>query len=238
MGRQGASGPADRVGPDRTLTHVVSDHIRDMIFERRLRPGQRLVSDTLAEELGVSRVPVREALRQLDGSGLVQVRERRGAVVVSFDQSTPDELIELLQVRLHLEPWAAAEAAARHRPEHLDVLDGWLRAGSLAEDEHDLAAAGRAHHGVLQAVAAAAGNRQLHETLTPLHNRSAIAFSLIAQETLPDGWPSHLRVRDAIEQRDAPTARRETRAHLDDILRAVRRRPSVWLVDVAAGTGA
>lgn len=224
-------GPAT-VATKASLVSLVTDHVRDMIFEQRVHPGQRLVTEAIAEELGVSRVPVREALRQLDGSGLVEIRDRRGAVVVTFDQTSGEELIELLRVRRELEPWAAAEAARHRQSEHLARLDAALDAGTAAAGRGNAAAAGRAHHLVLQSVALAARNQVLLDTLTPLQNRTAIAFSLVAHETLPDGWPAHGRVRDAIERRDARAARRETRAHLDDVIRAIERCPSVWRATV------
>ena len=106
-----------------TITTAVSDHVRALIFDRRVLPGQRLVAEAIAEELGVSRVPVREALRQLDGSGLVEVRPRRGATVVSFDLSSNADLLALLQVRRELESWAAAEAARRHRDDDIGPIE-------------------------------------------------------------------------------------------------------------------
>ena len=212
-----------------TLVRAVGDHIRTMIFEQRVRPGQRLVTEAIAADLGVSRAPVREALRQLDGGGLVEVRERRGAAVVGFDRSTSGELVELIEVRRHLEPWAAAEAARHRDTLDIDRIDAALAAGGAAIRAGDLAGAGRAHHELLQAVAQASHNRTLVDTLSPLHNRTAIAFSLVARETVPDGWPTHHAVRDAIAGSDSRSARRLTRAHLDDIAVAVRASESVWM---------
>ena len=214
-----------------TITTAVSEHVRGLIFDRRVVPGQRLVAEAIAEELGVSRVPVREALRQLDGSGLVEVRPRRGATVVSFDLSSNDDLLALLQVRRELEAWAAAEAARRHHDDDIGRIDRALETGAAAVSSTDLAAIGRAHHDLVQAVARAAHNRHLLDALTPLHNRTTVAFSLVASETLPDGWPAHRRIRDAIVARDARSARRETRSHLDEVMRAIGHRRSIWRSD-------
>lgn len=214
-----------------TITTAVSDHVRALIFDHRVLPGQRLVAEAIAEELGVSRVPVREALRQLDGSGLVEVRPRRGATVVSFDLSSNDDLLALLQVRRELESWAAAEAARRHRDDDIGPIDRALEAGAVAVSSADLASVGRAHHDLVQAVARASRNRHLLDAVTPLHNRTTVAFSLVANDTLPDGWPAHRRIRDAIVARDARSARRETRSHLDEVMRAVGHRRSVWRTD-------
>lgn len=189
------------------------------------------MAEAIADELGISRVPVREALRQLDGSGLVEVRPRRGAAVVSFDLTSNDDLVALLRVRRELESWAAAEAARHRRHEDLDRIDRALGSGAASVASGDLAAVGRAHHDLVQAVARAAGNRHLLEALTPLHNRTTVAFSLVAGDTLPDGWAAHRRIRDAIAVHDARAARRETRAHLDEVLRAVGRSSPIWRLD-------
>lgn len=211
-----------------TVTAAVTEHVRSLILDRRVQPGERLVAEAIAEELGVSRVPVREALRQLDGSGLVEVRPRRGATVVSFDLSTNDDLLALLQVRRELEAWAAGEAARAHDDEDLAAIDGALEAGARALAASELVAAGRAHHDLVQAVARAAHNRHLLDAVTPLHNRTTVAFSLVAVDTLPDGWAAHRRIRHAIAARDPRRARHEVRAHLDEVVREIRRGGLVW----------
>lgn len=224
--------PTARTKP--TLATMVEEHLRDLVFRGALRPGQRLVNERIASELGISREPVREALRQLDGTGLVQIRERRGAVIAEFDWSSVDELVDLLRVRRALEPWVAAEAARRRRPEDLAAIDAALTAGGAALVAGDRGGAGRAHHEVLQAIARAAHNRPLIDAVTPLHNRTALAFSLVADRTIPDGWPAHHDVRDAIVAGDGAMAARVLRGHLDDVTRAVRRHPTVWRDDLLA----
>lgn len=216
-----------------TLARLVEDHLRDLVFRGELRPGQRLVNERIATELGISREPVREALRQLDGTGLVQIRERRGAIIAEFDCTSTDELVDLLRVRRALDPWVAGEAARRHRPEDVAAIDRALAAGSAALAADDHAGAGRAHHDVLQSIARAAHNRPLLDAVTPLHNRTALAFSLVAVHTLPDGWPAHRQVRDAIVAGDGRGAGRVLRAHLDAVASAVRRAPAVWRAGVA-----
>ena len=78
----------------------VSEEIRAMILGGQLSPGERLVEDKLSAELGVSRVPVREALLALSAQGLVQIEPRRGATVAAV---TPKIVAELVEVRALLE---------------------------------------------------------------------------------------------------------------------------------------
>ena len=83
-----------------SLSKVVSDQIRGQILDGRLKPGERLVEDRLSLELGVSRVPVREALLGLSMEGLVRLEPRRGATVTAI---TPELVAELVEVRTLLE---------------------------------------------------------------------------------------------------------------------------------------
>lgn len=89
----------------------VHARIRRLIMERRIPPGERIVIDRLARHLGVSQTPVREALRRLEGDGLVLPRQPRG--YGTSDVLTAAQLGDLFEVRLLLEPWAARDAATR-----------------------------------------------------------------------------------------------------------------------------
>ncbi len=93
----------------KTLREVAADEIRAMIRRGDLQPGERLLEDRLAEELGVSRNPIREAIRILENTGLVEVKPRRGAHVATLD---PARAVELLELRSVLEAFAAQLAAA------------------------------------------------------------------------------------------------------------------------------
>src|SRR4051812_43907 len=80
----------------RTVNDATTGQIRAWILNGRLKPGERLHQEQLAVDLGVSRMPVREAIRQLAAEGLVQLIPHRGAFVSSLD---PDEIRELYEVR-------------------------------------------------------------------------------------------------------------------------------------------
>lgn len=91
-----------------TTQETVVDHLRTLILTRTLKPGTRLVQSTLAEELGVSRTPIREALHKLDSEGLVTISAYKGATVTDFSLQ---ELREIYCVRIALEGYAAYLAA-------------------------------------------------------------------------------------------------------------------------------
>jgi DNA-binding GntR family transcriptional regulator len=102
-----------------TLWQRVYDHLRTEILEGRLEPGAELIEVALAEQLGVSRGPLREAIGRLAAEGLVTVSPRRGAVVRSLSK---EEFLELYQVREALERMAVQLAVPRLNDEQFDEL--------------------------------------------------------------------------------------------------------------------
>ena len=114
-----------------SMAKVVGEKIRGQILDGKLRPGERLVEDRLSAELGVSRVPVREALRELSAEGLVRIERNRGA---SVTEVTPAMVAELVEVRALLEGLNARLAAQRHDPEIVRQLGEVLKHGNKAAD--------------------------------------------------------------------------------------------------------
>jgi DNA-binding GntR family transcriptional regulator len=92
----------------RTMQRIVTDRVRSAILSGQFGPGERVPQDDLAQQLGVSRMPVREALRILESEGLVELRPHRGAVVVDL---LPEDIAEVFEIRAMLEGKAAALAA-------------------------------------------------------------------------------------------------------------------------------
>lgn len=97
----------------------VARWLREAIFEGRLEAGQPVRQAAVAEQLGVSRIPVREALRQLETEGLVVLRPHSGARVASLDR---DECEDIYKMRERLEPLALAEGMAAITEEQLEEV--------------------------------------------------------------------------------------------------------------------
>lgn len=102
------------------LANQVYRELREAICDFRLEPNQRLVQNALADELGISRTPVRDALLRLSQEGLVHPAPWRGGYLVA--EFTPHEVIEIYDVRMALEPLAAEQAAGRHTRAQLAEL--------------------------------------------------------------------------------------------------------------------
>lgn len=203
----------------RTLREVVADEIREMIRTGELEPGERLLEDGLADRLGVSRNPVREALRALENTGLVEVRPRRGAHVAVLDA---DRAVELLELRAVLEAFAAQLAAKQRTEEQLDEIRRWFEAGQEATAANDLVRAAQAHRQFHLAVEAAAGNSYLGPTVGPLRAQTELVFSQLVDRRGLIGWQEHVDILRAVETGDAAAAERATRRHMNSVLADLR----------------
>jgi DNA-binding GntR family transcriptional regulator len=87
--------------PRRSLTSAVAERLRDQIIRGEIQEGSQLRQDVIAAQFQVSRIPVREALRQLDAEGLISIVPNRGAIVPEL---SPDDIEELFAIRALLEP--------------------------------------------------------------------------------------------------------------------------------------
>jgi len=119
----------------RVLRHEVLQGLRTRIVEGDIAPGTRLLEIPLATRLGVSRGPIREALRQLEQEGLVEFEPHRGAIVVGV----PDDEIETMYgIRAILEATAFSRACRRVKSRDLDALDTMVEAMIEASKEGDV----------------------------------------------------------------------------------------------------
>ncbi|WP_027140535.1 GntR family transcriptional regulator [Pseudofrankia saprophytica] len=118
--------------PSRRNVQELVDDVRGRIIRGELEPSQRLWEERLAAELGVSRIPMREALRALAAEGFVRSERYGGTYVATMDAEAAHDLLD---VRAVLEPLAAAQAAMRCSPEHLETFRRLLDEGARAARE-------------------------------------------------------------------------------------------------------
>src|ERR1043165_2140343 len=110
--------------PRQSLTSAVADKLRDKIVRGELKEGEQLRQDAIANEFQVSRIPVREALRQLEAEGLITIILHRGAVVSSL---SPTDILEVFQMRALLEAEVLRVSIPNLSEEHLRAAAEILR---------------------------------------------------------------------------------------------------------------
>ena len=208
------------------LRDVVTAELRRRILSGELTQGERLVEDRLAERLGVSRNPVREAIRVLAAEGFVEVTPRHGASVARL---SPEEAEELFDVRMALDGLAARLAARKSTPASAAALRKVLDEArhAVADSRFDeVAHLNTAFHA---AVAEAAGNNYLNLVIGPMLNRVQWVFRQTARTRAPHSWTEHLRLYEAIAAGDEEDAHARAIAHV-----AAARRSYLAITDGSA----
>jgi DNA-binding GntR family transcriptional regulator len=193
----------------RSLRDAVRDELRTRIVDGSLPAGSRLVERQLADELGVSRIPVREALRELASEGFVEARPRRGMVVRGLG---PDDVDELFDLREALEVLVCRRAALRlggAGGEALQVVLGEAR-DALAEGDVEAAVRANARfHTVLLQVSRSPA---LQSVLEPVNGRLQW---LLRQHPDPQVlYEEHRAIADAVRAGDAERAAELAGQHL------------------------
>ena len=197
----------------------VTGLLRDAIVDGSRAPGSKLVERDLAQQMGVSRVPVREALRNLVAEGLATARPRTWTVVREF---TDAEVEDLMEVRSVLETLAVRLAAQRCLGTDLQRLADLVEHARRAAAGGDGAAARRAGADFHEALVEASGNSVLVEfaELT----RSRMRWLLGQHEDLMEMVLEHSALTRAIGERDVERAVRLAERHLQSSRRALARR--------------
>ncbi|HET9516917.1 MAG TPA: GntR family transcriptional regulator [Actinoplanes sp.] len=197
--------------------------LEEAILQAVLPPRTHLNADSLAKQLGVSHIPVREALRSLAADGWVEVRPHVGAFVRERNEQ---ELADLFEMRLLLEPAAAQTAADRRSAAQLAELDTILAEQAAAEDAVDLARINARFH---VAVAECSQNQLMVGFVHMLSMRARFYFSAVAPRRRTESLREHTELTDALRRRDGADAARIVREHVrctsSDVLESLRSHP-------------
>ena len=174
------------------------------------RPGDRLVEAELADRLGVSRTPVREALQRLETQSML-ARDGRSLIVASLDHN---QLAELYAVRAELEGLAARLAAKHASPEEVKVLADMIEEDRAKVDNP--VALSRANRRFHRQIHLASHNRYLVQQLELVHRSMALlaTTSLAAEGRGSVALAEHLAIVKAIEAGDGAAAQQALRSHI------------------------
>jgi len=197
----GASGALGR--EHLSLSQRVAAELRRSILTNRRRPGDRLIEESLSAELGVSRIPIREALRLLAGEGLVEVQPRRGASVADISADVARDLVE---VRATLEGLNARLAARHHDPAIVEELKRVLKEGNRAarsKNAEDLVRLNGEFHDKL---AQAGRNSILFDIMRTLRERTNLVFAANSARRAEQDWDEHSKILAAVIDGDEDLA--------------------------------
>lgn len=192
------------------LRDRVYETLEELIISGSLRPGERLLEVEIAQQLNVSRNPVREALTLLAHSGWVDLRARQGAVVHA---PTAKEVNDFFRVRTVLEEESARLAAANAVDADLEYLRGLLQAGLDALKVGDEGAMSDANAAFHNRVSEIADNRVLDEVLGLMKKRLRWYFAPVAKLRGRASWDEHEELLEAIATHDGDRAAAVMRAH-------------------------
>ena len=204
------------------LRDVVYNTLRQAILTGELQPGERLMEIALANRLGVSRTPVREAIRKLELDGLVVMMPRRGAHVA---QITEKDLNEVLEVRIGLEEMAVRFACQRMSEEQLQEIRQAAKEFERLVDKGDLTALAQADEHFHALIYKATANdclcgitnnlrEQVYRYRIEYLKDSAVRATLAAE---------HGEICDALAARDVERARRALCSHIENQQQAIIR---------------
>jgi DNA-binding GntR family transcriptional regulator len=206
-----------------SLTDQVYDILKRRIIGREIQSNEKLDVNGLAEELGVSRMPVVEALTRLESDGLVERRNRVGTFVAPVNTRLFEEWLEM---RAMIEDWAAPRAVSRATGDDINRLKQMLKRGARELADADAMTFDfykfieTYDTGFHIALITIAGNSQIAEAFASIHTHARIGRSLIEQPqqlaacVRSQKW--HERILDALVKRDAKSLAREMCEHRED----------------------
>ncbi|MHB1162720.1 MAG: GntR family transcriptional regulator [Chloroflexota bacterium] len=203
--------------PFRSLQEMVADNLRQAILSGVLKPGQRILDAEIARQMGISRSPVREALRQLERDGLVRSTPNRGVSVRCLSHR---DLAELYGIRSVLEGLAAVWACRRvssHDLEHLQRLCEEMNCLVPFKSDEERLAFLRKDVEFHEALVAASGSAHLAEALSTIRLQTQLIMATTSEfgHVSPQTAAEHEAVLEALLKRDAELAESRLRRHVE-----------------------
>ena len=207
---------ADALAP-RALYQDVAEQLRQRIFRRELEPGSWIDELKLAQQYGISRTPLREALKVLAAEGLVTMKVRRGAYVTEVSETDLHEVYHLLSLLESDAAGVAARCVTDEQVQELQHLHQEMEAAA-ADTERFLALNERFHMRVLEI----AGNRWRNQMVADLRKVMKLnrRNSLLKSGRVQAAIREHRAVMRAIARRDAAAAVEKMRTHFEHGLQA------------------
>jgi DNA-binding GntR family transcriptional regulator len=201
----------------RTMAEQIAASVRDAIAQGRIPPGTRLMEPSLAQEMGTSRAPVREAISELEREGLVVKEANRGARVVELTEQT---VREVAGVRGLLEGYAASLAAERLTPADLEALETIAAGMGRAAQRGEYGRLVELDYQFHAQICRASGDRTLYETWLAISGKVRLYLSAtnLVYPNQQDIAHGHRAILDALRARSTRRAHRAMQEHLGEML--------------------
>lgn len=221
---------------DLPLRDLVFNTLRQAILTGELKPGERLMEIHLANRLGVSRTPIREAIRKLELEGLVTMIPRRGAEVA---QITEKSMKDVLEVRRALDALCAELACDRISEEEMGKLEEACAGFEKATRTGDTTAIAKADVALHDIIVAATGNRRLVQLVNNLAEQMyRYRFEYIKDESQHERLvEEHRIIYESIRAKDREAAAAAAKMHIDNQEKSVMRQIRLDSGDGSANAG-
>ena len=212
------------------LREIVFETLRGAILDGALKPGERLMEVQLAEDMGVSRTPVREAIHKLELEGLVLMIPRKGAYVSGISSK---DIADVFEVRASLEALAAGLAAERITEEELEALNRFMVQVTINSEVGDFEKVVQSDTNFHEQIYRASRNNRLVQIINNLRDqiqrfRSA---SLSHPGRIKETLEEHKNLLEAISERDIITAQTLAQEHIENaegiMMEALRGHPEL-----------
>jgi len=199
---------------NRPLGELVYEVLRDAIVNQILKPGERLMETELAEEIGVSRTPVREAIRKLELENYVVMIPRKGTYVAGLSIK---DINEVFEIRGALEAQAAALAAQRATQEEIEEMQRIVFLGSAHWESSDLQKIIELDTNFHELIYAASRNNRLQTMIKDLREQVQRfrTKTLAVPGRLKFALHEHKRIVEAIAERDVAASRKAAWEHIE-----------------------
>jgi DNA-binding GntR family transcriptional regulator len=204
-----------RLDTYKPLRELVFESLREAIIAGQLRPGERMMEIQMAEEMGVSRTPVREAIRKLELEGLVVMVPRKGAYVAGLSLK---DMTDVFEIRRALEGLAAELAAERISDDELEEMERYLikiAKDIESGDVHKVVETDTDFHSLLYK---SSRNSRLSQIISNLREQIQRfrTTSLSSPGRMKSALEEHRKIVEAIATRDGELARKITQEHIEN----------------------
>lgn len=201
------------------IREAVFNTLRNAILEEKLKPGEHLKERDIAQQLGVSRTPVREAIRKLELEKLVTHIPRKGVIVTSFSSQ---EVLEIFYIRSALEGLICRLAAEKIRSRDLNRIESILQQMELEFQKGNLKKVNTLHGRFHEIIYQAAESPRLHNminTLSDYINKFAeVAYQVPGR--IQEAIKEHHAIAEALRNKDLMKAEQEAMRHVDSSRKA------------------